>query len=262
MGCFNFGLCHNAFEYRCHKPNDLTCKQLGLTEQGSVIFSEPWPCLQAPVSSHLWEQMSSENPFSGENPCSHPNREQHPFLPHNEASFGCSSSDVWEPLPQLHQGFSHCCYSGALYPGSLTQWKISSCRDHFLYVLKPLETSGAIFSDWWHWDLVCHLCSTNVPKGWHPISASSLLLSAQHRSAWGRSQHDSTANTTLMRRKEAIFHRNCRGKLFPVQIGFDNYRMSSALPRTNEVSVLKVSLWSKSEIFYSFKTVRIFFFFF
>lgn len=130
------------------------------TEWGSVTSSGLWPCLKALISSQLWGQMSSDPTWSNIR-----------FYLHNEASFGSSPSDVWELLPQLHQGFSRCCSDlEAPCAGSLTQQKISWDRDHFLPAFEPLKNSRAIFSERWHWLLACHLCSINVPQGQHPIS--------------------------------------------------------------------------------------------
>lgn len=159
MGYFNFGLCHDASGYRCHKPrNGLPCKQLGLNRAGlsdifwALALSLSSCFLSARRTEEFWESLALTHTGSNIR-----------FYPQNEASLGSSSSGVWEHLPQLHQGFSHCCYSGAPCPGSLTQQKTSRDRDLSLLVVKPLESTGATFSGGWHWYPVCHPCSTNVP---------------------------------------------------------------------------------------------------
>lgn len=166
-GYFDFGLCHDAFWYRCRKPrNGVMCKQLGLNRVGlsdifwALALSQSSRFFPAMRTDEFWESLALTQTWS--RIC---------FYLLNEASFGSSSSDVWEPLPQRPQGFSRCCGDlGAPCPGSLTHQKISWDRGHFLRVLKPLKTSGAIFSERWRWFLGCHLCPINVPQGQHPIS--------------------------------------------------------------------------------------------
>lgn len=148
-------------------PEVVWCENsLAWPEQGSVTSSRPWLYLRALVSS------SYEDRWVLNSLGSHPNMRNIYFNPHNEVQLcGRSSRDVWKSLPQVHQGLSHfSSYSETPYPGSRTE-KMSQEKDHFLFVLKPLKTSGAMF-----WEVIlvpgCHLCPINVPQGQHPISGA------------------------------------------------------------------------------------------
>lgn len=88
-------------------------------------------------------------------------------------------------------------------------------KDHFLLVLKPLKPLG-LFSQ--------RGDSISVPSMFHKVSIqfqahNPLIVSPVSVCAWGKGQHDSVANATLMRGRETVFHQNCQGKLFPVWIG-------------------------------------------